>query len=60
MAPRKRQRAPARKTGPPKKRSKKDVSDESEPGADSEDHEKVREFSGFSLMFGFVASPPLT
>lgn len=38
----KRQRAPAKKTGPPKKRVKKEVSDESESDADSEDDEKVK------------------
>lgn len=41
-APVKRQRTPAKKTGPPKKRAKKEVSDESESDADSEADEKVK------------------
>lgn len=41
-APVKRQRTPAKKTGPPKKRAKKDASDESESDADSEVDEKPK------------------
>ncbi|KAI3361168.1 hypothetical protein L3Q82_012912 [Scortum barcoo] len=41
-APVKRQRTPAKKTGPPKKRAKKDVSEESESDADSEADEKPK------------------
>ncbi|XP_034534420.1 protein DEK isoform X1 [Notolabrus celidotus] len=38
----KRPRAPAKKTGPPKKRAKKESSDESESEADSEEEEKPK------------------
>ncbi|XP_044062908.1 protein DEK isoform X2 [Siniperca chuatsi] len=41
-APVKRQRTPAKKTGPPKKRAKKEVSDESESDANSEADEKPK------------------
>ncbi|XP_018534239.1 protein DEK isoform X2 [Lates calcarifer] len=41
-APVKRQRTPAKKTGPPKKRAKKEVSDESESDVDSEAEEKPK------------------
>ncbi|KAM9353766.1 protein DEK isoform 2-T3 [Symphorus nematophorus] len=41
-APVKRQRTPAKKTGPPKKRAKKEVSDESESDVDSEADEKPK------------------
>lgn len=41
-APVKRQRTPAKKTGPPKKRAKKEVSEESESEADSEADEKPK------------------
>ncbi|XP_029307722.1 protein DEK isoform X2 [Cottoperca gobio] len=41
-APVKRLRIPARKTGPPKKRAKKEVSAESEPAADTEAEEKPK------------------
>ena len=38
----KRQRAPAKKTGPPKKKAKRESSDESESESGSEPEEKVR------------------
>lgn len=41
-APVKRQRTPAKKTGPPKKRAKKGISDESESDVNSEADEKVK------------------
>ncbi|XP_073340932.1 protein DEK [Pagrus major] len=44
-APVKRQRTPAKKTGPPKKRSKKEVSDESESDADSDDEKPKKKKS---------------
>ncbi|XP_051812739.1 protein DEK [Acanthochromis polyacanthus] len=41
--PVKRQRAPAKKAGPPKKRAKKEASDESESDANSDDDEKPKQ-----------------